>query len=410
MGEGIWKGHPVNQSKDQFQSLDDYAQRLFRFGGGHDLGAARDFYFKVMDEAKAAVEARGQTFVSFANYDYLGLSRHPEVQQAGIDAIRTFGSGALASRLAGGERSVHRLLEQDLADFLGTETSLAMVSGFLTNETMISTFFLGRDLILCDELSHASILAGAKGTRAKSIAFRHNDLDHLDALLNEHRASHANCIIVVEGLYSMDGDIPDLGRLLAIKDRHHAWLMIDEAHSHGVLGHTGRGICEHAGEDPARVELIMGTLSKTFVTCGGFLAGSRAVIDVLRFALPGYMFSVGIAPTLAAMARQAIHLATQEAWRTQALAQKAHRLLTRAHAAGLNTGDAIGRGIVPIMFRTQEETVAASVRLMAAGIYAPPIMHGVPRNMPRIRMFVSAAHDDADIDRAVEILAHTPAG
>ena len=397
----------MGQTDSPYHTIGDYAQRLFRFGGGHELGAARNFYFKAMDEAKAAAEARGQTFVSFANYDYLGLSRHPDIAEAGIAAIREHGSGALASRLAGGERTVHGLLERDLAEFVGAESSLALLSGYLTNETMISTFFVGRDLVLCDEFSHASILAGTRGTRAKTLAFRHNDLEHLNALLTEHRAAHANCIIVVEGLYSMDGDVPDLVRLLDIKDRHRAWLMIDEAHSHGILGETGRGICEHAGVDPARVDLIMGTLSKTFATCGGFLAGSRALIDVLRFGLPGFLFSVGIAPAVAAMARTAISLAKQEPWRPQAAARKAERLLMRARAAGLNTGDAIGRALVPIIFRNQQEAVAAAERLMDAGIYAPPIVYGVPRNMPRIRLFVTAAHDDADIDRVVDILAQS---
>lgn len=398
----------MDQEKDKFLSLDAYASRLFRIAGGFSLGQARDFYFKSMDTAQAEAEARGQRFVSFANYDYLGLSRHPEVEKAAIDAFHAFGPGCLASRVAGGERSVHARLERDLAAFVGKPAAMALVSGYLTNETLISNLFSGRDLILYDEYAHASILAGLKGTRARSIAFPHNDLDRLEALLKEHRTEHANCVVIIEGLYSMDGDVPDLSRILTIKDRHHAWLMIDEAHSYGVLGKTGRGICEHAGEDPARVELLVGTLSKTFVSCGGFIAASQVAIDILRLGLTGFTFSVGIPPVVAATAQKAVELATRESWRTTALAEKSARFVARSRAAGLDTGLAIGFGVVPIMFRSQDETVAAALRLMEAGIYAPPIvLAGAPKSLPRIRFFLSAAHDDRDIDRAVDIMAAT---
>lgn len=399
-------GCDVSQDNEKALSLDAYASRLFRIAGGVNLGGARDFYFKAMDEAKAAVEAKGQRFVSFANYDYLGLSRHPAVEQAAIAAIHTFGPGCLASRVAGGERSIHRKLEADLAAYVGKPAVMALVSGFLANETLISNLFAGRDLIFYDEYAHASILAGLKGTRARSIAFPHNDLDRLEALLSEHRGEYANCAIAVEGLYSMDGDIPDLNRLVDIKDRHGAWLMIDEAHSYGVLGKTGRGICEHAGVDPSRVELLIGTLSKTFVSCGGFIAASQIVIDILRLGLTGFTFSVGIPPVIAAIAQKATELATNEGWRVDRLAANGKRFMERAQAAGLDTGLAIGLGVIPIMFRSQDETVAASQRLMAEGIYAPPIvMAGAPKSLPRIRFFLSAGHEEADIDRAIDIVA-----
>lgn len=395
----------MTQSEDAY-SLSFYAKRLFKLAGGYMVGRTDGLYFKAIDDARREAEAKGLRFASFANYDYLGLSQHPDVEAAAVDAIKTFGSGALASRLVGGERSIHSALERSLADYVGTEEAMVLVSGFLTNDTLISTLFGSRDLIIVDELSHASIMAGLKGTRATSVTFRHNDLDHLDALLKEKRQDHVNCLIVTEGLYSMDGDIPDLSRILTLKENHRAWLLIDESHSHGVIGETGRGICEHAGEDPARVDLIVGTLSKSFVSCGGFIAAAKPIIDVLRFGLPGFVYSVGIPPVVAAMAHKAVELAGRESWRVARLAEKTARLQSRAAAAGLDTGAAFGRGIVPILYQTQDDTLAASAELMAAGIYAPPIVQvGVPKDQPRIRFFLSAAHDDADIDRAVDVLA-----
>lgn len=396
----------MRQGPDRFVSLQSHLERMLKLAGGQALSDARQLYFQTLDQVEAARAGTETPLVSFANYDYLGLSRHPEVEQAGIDALRTFGSGALASRLVGGERSIHQTLEASLARFTGTEDAMALVSGYLANQTVISTILTGRDLVLYDEWSHASIQAGLRASRARSIAVRHNDLDHLRALLEAHRKDHPNCLIVVEGLYSMEGDAPDLAGLLALKDEFGAWLMIDEAHSHGVLGATGRGLCEYAGQDPARIELTVGTLSKSFASCGGFVAGKRAVIDILRMGLPGFVFSVGIPPVVAATAEAAVRLAEREPWRVETLARKSARMLQRAKEAGLNTAAAAGYGIVPVLFATQQQTVEAAIRLFQNGVYAPPIVQsGVPTNLPRVRFFISAVHKDADIDRAVDVLA-----
>lgn len=396
----------MHHEKGRPASLQAHLDRLFKLSGGHMIGDARQFYFQPMDLAEAAATHAGKPFVSFANYDYLGLARHPEVIQAGIDALHRFGSGALASRIVGGERSVHRSLEQALARFAGAEDAISLVSGYLTNETLIGMLMGGRDLVLYDEWSHASILAGLKTTRARSLQFRHNDLDHLRELLTANRNEHPNCLIVVEGLYSMEGDAPDLAAILALKEEFGAWLMIDEAHSFGVLGETGRGVCEHAGVDPSRVELTIGTLSKSFVSCGGFITGKKAILDMLRLGMPGFIFSVGLPPVVAATAQAAVEIAEREPWRTNRLAAKTARMIGRAKEAGLSTGAAMGHGIVPVMFASQQEAVAAAACLFEQGVYAPPIIQaGVPSNKPRLRFFISAAHDDRDIDRAVDALA-----
>ncbi len=186
---------------------------------------------------------------------------------------------------------MHHLLEEGLAKFLGADAALTLVSGYLANVTTIAHLLGSRDALFIDELSHNSIVSGAKSAVAETIVFRHNDLDHLAFLLSERRDSYRNVLIVVESLYSMDGDVADLNRLVEIKEAHNAWLLIDEAHSLGVLGDEGRGLCEYCGVDPQRVDLMIGTLSKALASCGGFIAGKAAVIEWLRYTLPGFVYS-----------------------------------------------------------------------------------------------------------------------
>jgi 7-keto-8-aminopelargonate synthetase-like enzyme len=262
------------------------------------------------------------------------------------------------------------------------------------------------DAILMDELSHNSIVSGVKSAVAEKIVFRHNDLDHLDAILSERRDSFRNVLIVVESLYSMDGDVVDLARLVELKERHKCWLLVDEAHSIGVLGHDGRGLCEYAGVDPNQVDLIIGTLSKTFASCGGFVAGKAGIMDWLRFTLPGFVYSVGLSPVITAAAHAALKLVQKESWRVEKLRHNAELFVDLAREAGLNTGPAIGRGVVPIIFSTAGESYAAYQQLMNNGYYVPPIFQvGVPKDAPRLRFFISAAHTDADIRGVIGLLA-----
>ncbi|NLH81042.1 MAG: aminotransferase class I/II-fold pyridoxal phosphate-dependent enzyme, partial [Phyllobacteriaceae bacterium] len=340
------------------------------------------------------------------NYDYLGLSHHPSVRTAAIEAIREHGTGVNGSRLVGGERAFHTAFEADLANFVGTDAALTLVSGYLTNLTLVPHLLGGDDLLVVDEYAHNSIMMGARSAKATVRSFRHNDLDHLDHLLAEARGAHRNCLIAVESLYSMDGDWVDLPRLLALRDRHRAWVMIDEAHSFGVLGDRGRGITEHFGEDPRRVDLIVGTLSKTLAGSGGFVCAHRAAIDLLRFTLPGFVYSVGLSPAVVAGAHAALKLLIDEPHRVARLRAVSEGFLARARAAGLNTGAANGRAIVPILFPDFPTTLAKAAALLAEGIYAPPVVQvGVPQDAPRIRFFLSADHTDADLDRTVRILA-----
>lgn len=389
----------------KFNSLADYATKRFRLAGKAYLDSG-DPFFAPVDSLRRDAERHGRRFVSFANYDYLGLASHPKIKAAAAAAVDTLGIGALASRLVGGERSIHRNFEAELAKFLGVESALTLVSGYLTNVTTISHILGSHDALFIDELSHNSIVSGAKATTAETIIFRHNDLGHLDFLLRERRANYRNALIVAEGLYSMDGDVADLVRLVELKERRKAWLLIDEAHSIGVLGSKGRGLWEHTGVDPQQIDLIIGTLSKTLASCGGFVAGKEAVISWLRYTLPGFVYSVGLSPVIAAAAETALHLMQQETWRIERLRRNAEMFVDLAHDAGLDTGPAIGRGVVPILFSDSFETMAASSYLMDHGYYVPPIIQiGVPKDQPRLRFFISALHTEAEISGVIGLLA-----
>ncbi len=385
-------------------SLTEYASKRYRLAGKSILEEGNPWFVPV-DQLRSEVESRGGSLVSFANYDYLGLAGHEAIKSAAVEAVERMGTGALGSRLVGGERTIHAEFERDIAEFVGTEASLTLVSGYLTNVSIISHLLGSRDLLIMDELCHNSIVAGSKGTKATQLTFRHNDLEHLDHILSTHRGSYRNCLIVVEGLYSMDGDLPDLPRLLDIKEKHKSWLLVDEAHSIGVMGDRGRGISEHYGEDPSRIDLIVGTLSKSFVSCGGSLCARQEVIDWLRFTLAGFVYSVGLSPVITAAAHAALKLVIAQPQRTARLRLISELFLQKANAAGLDTGSAVGRGVVSIMFPDLHTTMQASQALLRANIFAPPIVHvGVPKDLPRIRFFLSARHEAHHLEETINVL------
>jgi 8-amino-7-oxononanoate synthase len=387
------------------QTLETYARRRFALAGGALL-SQRNPYCLPVDVLRDECEKKGLTFLSFAHYDYLALADDRRVRLAAIKALEKLGPGAGASRLVGGERTVHRELEQELARFVGCEDALALVSGYGTNLALVGHLLTTGDLILVDELAHNSILAGAKLSRARTLVFRHNDLMHLASILGAERRNYRRVLVIVEGLYSMDGDVPDLREIITLKQAHGFWLMIDEAHSIGVLGASGRGLCEHFQVDTAQVDLIVGTLSKSLAACGGFVCARRDVIEWLRYTLPGYVYSVGLPPATAAAVRAALGVIRREPERVQRLRDVSKHFVERARQLNFDVGPAIGAGIVPVIFAEPEEVILASEVLLAAGIYVPPVVQlGIPKDMPRLRFFLSAAHTQSDVDRALDVLS-----
>ena len=348
----------------------------------------------------------GRLAINFSTYDYLGLNGDPRIVGAAKNAIDRYGTSVGASRPTAGERPIHRELEAALSRLHGTEDAVCFVSGHATNVSVIGSLLNKKDLIVADALAHNSLMEGARLSGATSLLFPHNDFDALEALLREHRPRHRRALVVVEGVYSMDGDVPDLAPLLAIKRRHDAWLMVDEAHSIGVLGERGRGIAEEQGIDPTEVEIWMGTLSKAFVGSGGYIAGSKPLIEYLKAYSPGFVFSVGMPAVMAATALAALQVLEQEPTRVSALRANGALFLQRARAAGLDVGQSIGASVIAIMTGETVTTVVLANRLLADGLYVVPIIFpAVGEKQGRLRFFITARHTARQIETAVDLTA-----
>jgi 8-amino-7-oxononanoate synthase len=373
---------------------------------GAMLGVHSPFNQPYETAVGAVMQREGRPVLNFNTYDYLGLNSHPAVVEAAQAAIEAHGVSCSASRLVGGERPLHRSFETALASFLGVEDAVAMVSGHATNVTTIGTLVGPGDLVIHDERSHNSALEGARLSGAARLSMPHNDLDWLEQTLSTQRARHRRVLIAVEGLYSMDGDCPDLPRLVEIKSAFDAWLMVDEAHALGVLGKTGRGIAEAQRVDPSQVEIWMGTLSKTLCSTGGYIAGSAALVSLLKAKAPGFVFSVGLPPALTAAALSALGLLQAEPWRVARLRDNGAMLHRCLRDAGLDTGLSAGHAIAPVLLGDSATTALAANALDALGVAAPPILHpAVPERRARLRLFASAAHEPAQIERAAVLVA-----
>jgi 8-amino-7-oxononanoate synthase len=372
---------------------------------GAALGLENPFFRAHEGMAGARTVIGGREYLNFASYNYLGLNGDPRVAAAAKAAIDLHGVSASASRLASGERPVHAALETALADFHGVEAALAFVSGHATNVTVIGHLLGPRDLILHDALIHNSVVEGARLSGARRIAFTHNDPDAAERELASQRRRHRRALLVVEGHYSMDGDVPDLARFVSMARRHDALLMVDEAHSVGVLGATGRGAAEQCGVDPAGVDIWMGTLSKTLSASGGYVAGKRALVDLLRHSAPGFVYSVGLAPPLAAAALESLRILRIEPWRVARLQANAALFLRRAREAGFDAGRSAGLGIVPVILGSPVAAARIAAALFENGVNVQPILFPVvPERWARLRFFLSAEHTPDDIERSIAAL------
>ena len=366
------------------------------------LGLRIPFYRTHDARAGARSVIDGQRVVNFASYDYLGLNGHPEITGAVAEATATWGTSVSASRITAGERDFHHDLEQALAGVYETEAALAFVSGHATAVSTIAALLGPKDLILHDALIHNCVVVGAQLCGATRRAFAHNDLESLAEILDSSRERFERVLIVSEGLYSMDGDGPNLARLVALKEQYECWLMVDDAHALGILGATGRGIFEMQGVDPRRVDIWLGTLSKTLVSCGGYVAGSRALIDFLKLSAPGMVYSVGLPAPAAVAASTALRLMLREPERVTRLQARGQRFLAAARAAGLDVGTSWGFAVIPIILGDSLRTITLADRLLNRGYNAFPIIPpGVPERSARLRFFISSEHTESEIDGAV---------
>lgn len=361
-------------------------------------GLANAYFEPHQGVAGAETSLAGQRLHNFASYNYLGLSGHPQVTRAAQAAAEEFGTSTSASRIASGEVPLHGRLERALAGLLGVEAALLFVGGFSTNVTTIGHLLGPGDLVIHDALAHASIVQGATLAGCKRASFPHNDVDALDALLREARGRFQTVLIVVEGIYSMDGDICPLPELIEVRDRHQALLMVDEAHSIGVLGATGGGVGEHFGVPREGVDLWMGTLSKAFASCGGYLAGRAELIEFLRYTTPGFLFSVGMPPMAAAAAEAAMRLLAREPERLARLRARAEEFRAQLRAAGLSPGGDPGTPVVPLVTGDSRRALQVAQDLRARGINVPAVLHpAVDHTAARLRFFISSEHSAAAI-------------
>jgi 8-amino-7-oxononanoate synthase len=369
------------------------------------LGIA-DPFFRVHDGiAGAETVIDGRRYLNFASYDYLALNGDARVTQAAKAAIDRYGTTVSASRPVSGERAIHRELEQALAGLYDAEDAVALVGGHATNVTIIGQLFGRDDVVVHDALAHNSIAEGARLSGARRASFRHLDPASADKALSEARPRNGRALLVIEGHYSMDGDVPDLAAFVAVARRHRAWLMVDEAHALGVLGARGSGSAEHAGVDPGEVDIWMGTLSKSLVSCGGYIAGSRALIDYLKRKAPGFVFSVGMAPSAAASALAALHILRAEPERLARLRRNAALLLDLLRAGGLDTGASVGAAIVPVVTGDSIRAGRLAQALFARGVNVQPILYpAVPQRAARLRFFATAAHSEAQLREAAAIV------
>lgn len=343
--------------------------------------------------------------INFGSYDYLGLNGDSRLHQAAAEAMARYGVSASASRLVSGERPIHAELEAALARHYGAESALAFVSGHATNVTVIGHLMGPRDVIVHDAAIHNSCVEGAKLSGARRVPFAHNDARAAEKELASARRGAGRALLLIEGHYSMDGDVPDLAAFVAMARKHDAWLMVDDAHGLGVVGATGKGAFEAAGVDPKGVDIWMGTLSKTLCACGGYIAARGDLIDWMRHTVPGFVYSVGLAPPLAASALAALRVMEAEPWRVATLQANATLFRDLCRARGFDTGASAGLGIVPVVLGSSVRAVRVSAALLERGVNALPIIFpAVPEKAARLRFFLSAEHEEKDLRDAVAAL------
>jgi 8-amino-7-oxononanoate synthase len=353
----------------------------------------------------------GRELINFSGNNYLGMSGDPDVTAAAKAALDEYGTSVSASRLVSGTRPLHVELEREIADFVGAEDAITFTSGQATNATVIGHLMGRGDLILHDELAHNSILVGAKLSGATRRAFPHNNWQALSDILEEVRHDYRKVLVVIEGVYSMDGDYPDVPQFIEIKRRHKAWLFLDEAHSIGTMGKTGRGMSEVFGIPGNDIDVWMGTLSKALGACGGYIAGSRPLIQFIKYTCPGVIYTIGLSPPSAAAALTAIRKLRSSNDRVTTLQHRSRQFLSLASERRLNTGRSHGTPIVPVILGSSLNALAASRLMRERGISVQPIVHpAVPEQGARLRFFISALHSPEQLVTTADALADVVRG
>lgn len=361
------------------------------------------FYNQPIKELRGGsrVLVNGSEMQMFASYSYLGLIGHPKINEAAKAAIDKYGSGTHGVRMLAGTLSIHTELEETIARFKQTESAITFSSGYITNMTAITTLVGRDDVVISDKLNHASIVDGCTLSGATTVRFRHNDMEDLEHCLQKV-APEATKLIVVDAVFSMDGDIIDLPGIHRLCEMYDAWLMVDEAHSIGALGKSGRGIEEHFGLENV-IDLKMGTLSKTIPSAGGYLAGSRDLIQMFRHASRPFIFSAAITPAQAAAAKAAFEVILEEPERVETLRRNARQFTQGFKQLGFDTLNT-ETAIVPVLCGEDERAYEMVKHCQQEAIFVLPIVSpAVPPDLARLRATVTAAHTSEEIDHALVV-------
>jgi len=360
------------------------------------------FYLKSIDGASGAkVTIDGRKMTMFASYNYLGLITHSKIKKAAIDAIEKYGTGAAGVRLLAGTTKIHEKLEATIAKFKGAEDAVTYSSGYITNLAAITTLCQRGDLVVIDKLDHASIIDGCMLSGATHKSYLHNDMESLERIL-VNSGKYTNKLIIVDAVYSMDGDVANLPEISRLAKKYNSKVMVDEAHSIGVLGKTGHGIEEHFGLKGV-VDIHMGTLSKTIPSIGGYLAGDKDLITYLKHNSRPFIFSASLPPVAAATAIACLEVIEDEPERITNLQKNIKQFKDGLNSMGYNTMNST-TSIVPILIGDEERTLKLCKIVNDEGIFICPILFpAIPKGTNRLRAHVLATHTSEDIDEALDI-------
>lgn len=362
------------------------------------------FYNQPITELRGGARAlvNGRDMGMYASYSYLGLIGHPRINQAAKDAVDRYGTGTHGVRMLAGSLDLHKELEETIADFKGTEAAITYTSGYVTNLTVVSSILGRGGYVISDKLNHASIVDGCLMSGAKFLRFRHNDMEDLEDRLSKI-PNGATKLVVADAVFSMDGDIIDFPNIVRLCKKYGAWLMIDEAHSVGVLGKTGRGIEEHFGME-GTVDIKMGTLSKTIPSVGGYIAGKKELIDFLSHASRAYIFSAALPPAQAAAANESFKVILDEPWRIEKLKANTDQFINGLKSRGFDTMET-STAIVPVLCGEDDRAFALTRAAQHHDLFVLPVVSpAVPPGLARLRATVTAAHQEEEIEYAMNVI------
>lgn len=358
-------------------------------------------YFRPIEsDQDTVVTIQGKPVLMFGSNSYLGLTNHPRLKEAAIKAIEKYGTGCAGSRFLNGTLDIHIELENRLAQLVGKESALVYATGFSVNSGVVPCITGREDYLIFDEFDHASIIEGKRLSFSKQLKYRHNDMESLEKTLQRCEYEKVK-VIVIDGVFSMEGDVAKLPEIVALSKKYNASIFVDEAHSLGVFGKTGAGICEHFGATKD-VDLIMGTFSKSLGTIGGFIAADENIINYLKHNSRTLIFSASITPASTACVIEALNVMADESWRTQALWDNTHRAKAAFIKAGFETGVS-ETPIIPLYVRDNEKTFMMTRRLMDVGVFVNPVVSPAVRSEDTlIRYSLMATHTFDQIDESVE--------